>query len=202
MVLDFYFDVDRKERVVGPTNKAIVAMPVFSQVNTHTFRIRALQPTGDLLTPYTPISNTGKTLQLALGSKGGAQLHQVEQYTWALNPDQNDPYFYADVSFNTAGVVTLLAGQLTAESYLEINLVDGGNPKTLFSQLVTVEASVIQNSSLTVPAGQTPLSLETALALFLQRTIKGPVTLVCETDDTKRRDIFIAPDGTFHADAS
>src|SRR6266704_741272 len=190
MVLDFYFDLDRQVRVASPVDKSILPIPIFAQNNVITFRIRALQPTGDEREPYTLVPNTGKTLQFALGTKGGAQLHYVEQYTWGLNGDLADPYFYADVSFNTSGVVTLLNGAASAQTYLEVNLMDEGNPKRLFSSLVTVEASVIANNVLTVPAGQTALSLETALALFLQRAITGRITFVNSDDSTKRVDVY------------
>src|SRR6185369_1543654 len=109
-----------------------IPMPKFSQGNVLTFRVRALQPTGAITgTIYTPVPNTGKTLQLAVGTKvGSGSTHYVEQYTWSLNGDAADPYFYADVSFNTDEVSDFLGSAPFGSTFLEINLVDGGTPKT------------------------------------------------------------------------
>jgi hypothetical protein len=203
MVLDLYIDVDRKERVRSPADSSVVAMPSFAQGNITTFRVRALQPSAVFNAPYTVVPNAGKTIQLAIGTKvGGTTTHCVEQFAWSLNADMADPYFYADVNFNTDQVSSLLGSNPAITSFLEINLVDGGQPRTIFSKQVTIEASVIKNAVLTVMPGQTALSLEAAVALFLQRTITGPITLVCATDPTKRRDLFIDTDGSWHDDAS
>ncbi len=197
--LDLYIDIDRKTRVAGFASSSPFPLPTFAQNNILTFRVRALQPTGLISSPYTFIDNTGRTLQLAVGIKvGNASLHYVEQYTWTNNPDHADPYFYADVNFNTLGIGTLLGANPRADAFLEINLVDGGNPKTILSQQITIEAAVIKNATLTVPVGQTPVSLEAVLAM-LTNLVCDSVTIRSPSRNHQRR-LWEDDDSTPHDD--
>ena len=197
MNLDLYIDTARRVLVAGPQNSSIVQAPTFEQGNTVTMRIRALQPTANFPAgdpPYTLIPVAGRTLQLAIGTKvGNSQLHYVEQYVWTAGTDLIDAYWYADVAFNTDAVATAIGSSVSKTAYLEINLVEG-TPRTILSQQVTIEASVIKNDLVTVPAGLTPLSAEAARALFVAQ---GPWV---SPDGTKRANVYLGNDGAIHAD--
>lgn len=205
-LLDLWIDLVRQKRVAGPANAQEVPLPTFTQGNIWTFRVRCLQQlSGFPLAnpPYSVVPTAGKTLQLAIGTKtGGTTTHYVEQFTWTASTNLADPYFQADVTFDATATGSLIGTNPSAQSWLEINLVTDGVPKTILSQLVTIEASVIKNTTPTVPLGQTPISLETALALFLQRVIVGKVTFRNDTDPTKQRDLYTDIDGSFHEDPS
>jgi hypothetical protein len=202
MNLDLYIDTARKELVSGPLCSSIVQVPSFNQGNTINMRIRCLNPTANFPNgnpPYSVLSTAGRSLQLAFGTKqGNTSTHYVEQFTWAASvADLADPYFYADVAMNTAGISTLLGSGSSASAWLEINLVEG-TPRTILSKQVTIEASVIKNDTLTVPAGLTPLSAEAAAALYLGRTIIGAFTL--QNANGKAISIYVDADGAFHTD--
>jgi hypothetical protein len=202
MILDLYIDTARRELVAGPLSSSVVPMPVLSQGNTVTLRIRALTPTANFPLgnpPYTLTAVAGKTLQLAIGTKlGSASTHYVEQYTWSAGTDLVDPYWYADVAMNTQAVSTLLGTSASKTAYLEINLV-AGTPQTILSKQVTIEASVIKNDALTVPVGLTPASMEAVMAL-LKNLVANSITLQNETDPSKQTLLTTGDDGTFHAD--
>lgn len=201
--LDLYIDTARRCFVAGPLNTSVQSPPSFSQGNTVTLRIRCLNPTANFplgSPPYSLVDVSGKTLQLALGTKSGtSSTHYTELYSWSTSTDPADPYFYGDLPMNTAGISTLLGNSTDAKTYLEINLLVSGVPSTVFSDQVTVSASVIKNSTLTVPIGLTPLSAEAAAATYLSREITGPFTLI-SADGTKKVSVYVGTDGTFHAD--
>lgn len=204
MNLDFYIDTVRRELVGGPTNSTIVAVPVLAQGNTFTLRIRALTPTPDFPVsdpPYELVAVAGRTIQFAIGTKAGnASTHYVEQYTWTADTsDLSDPFWYADIAMNTAGITTLLGTSASATSWMEINLVEGA-PRTILSKQVTIEASVIKNATLTVPAGLTPLSAEAAAALYLAKSGVTGKTVFTSPDGTKSAEVYYGDDGSWHVD--
>jgi hypothetical protein len=179
MNLDLYIDTGRRELVSGPDNSSIVSVPTLSQGNTVTMRIRCLNPTANFPAsdpPYTLISTDGRTIQLAVGTKvGNSTTHYVEQYTWdASTADLSDPYWYADVSFNTAAITTLLGSAASTTAWLEVNLVEG------------------------VPAGLTPASMEAVLALLKNLTATS-IVLQNASDPSKQVLLTVGADGTFQA---
>lgn len=200
--LDLYIDTTAQQAVSGFTNSSPVNIPVFTQDDTLNLRIRLMSRTATFpVSPYAWIPNTGLTLQVALGTKvGSGGTLYTQQYTWSLNSDLSDPYFFAALPMNTTGVANLLGSSPDASTFFEIKYVSGGVPTTVLSDQVTVQAAVIHASSLTVPPGLTPLSAEAAAASFLQRVIVGPITLVNATDSTKKALLYVDTDGSFHAD--
>jgi hypothetical protein len=196
MTLDLYIDTAQRKLVQGPLSSSFVNLPAFSQGNTVTLRIRCLTPTANFPAsspPYSLVSTSGRTLQLAIGTRAGnTSTHYAEQYTWTAGPDSADPYFTADLALNTAGVTTLLGSGATATAWLEINLVEG-TPRTVLSQQITIEASVIKNDTVTVPAGLTPLSAEAARAMFL-------TDVWSSQDGSKKYHVYVDNNGAVKAD--
>jgi hypothetical protein len=197
---DFYIDVDRQKRVKSKSDASQVSLPPFALGDTYTIRIHALQPTGATIgTVYSPILTAGKTVKFAVGTLGGAT-HYAEQYTWTGDDsDSNDPFFYADVSFNTAQMVALLNSQTSAKGFLQI-LIDDGTPKTILLEQVTLESAVILNSTLTVQQGQTWATMETVLALLLNITTDS--VTIRSSDRAHSRRLWEDVDGTPHDDQS
>jgi len=196
--LDLYLDIAALRAVRGFNNPDAFIIPPFVAWDTITTRIRLLERTASFpVNPYSFVPTAGLTLQLAIGIDRGVGLST--QNTWVPSTNDGDPYFEAVVPLNTDGIVNATAnGQVTAK--LHIRKVGADGTKTVLLQEVTLVPGIITDSALVVPAPLTPLSLEAALAIFLQRVITGKVTFVCDTDSTKRRDLFTAPDGTFHED--
>lgn len=200
--LDLYIDATAQQAVSGFANNSIFTIPPFTQEDTLNLRIRLMTRTATFpVNPYSYIPNTGLTLEVALGTKqGSGGTLYTQQFTWALNTDLSDPYFYASLPLNTSPIATLLGVNSSATAFFEIKYISGGVPTTVLSQQVTIQACVIHVGSLTVPAGLTPLSAEAAAAIFLQRTIIGPITLVNAIDQTKKCSVYVDTDGSFHAD--
>lgn len=200
-VIDFYFDVDTRKRVTSIADGSILPMPQFGQGNTYTFRIRALQPTGAPVgsNPYTAIQNSGKTIQLAISKTDGSTI-LTNQFTWGLNADPADPYFYADIPFNTSPINAALPnGATTLPAILEINLVDG-TPKRLFKGDIVIDGSIIANQTVTVPAGFTPATMEAVLAL-LANLVTDSLT-IRSGDRSHQERLWIDNDGSPHDDIS
>jgi len=171
---DFYIDIDRQQRVKNNADSSFVAMPSFKLGDTYNIRIHALQPTGQTISGiYTPILTAGKTIKFAVGNLGGGGGGPyATQYTWSGNDSNaNDPYFYADVSFNTSEMTTLLTGQTSASKTLQI-ILDDGTPKTIYQDTVTLQSAVIIGTPTATP-GQTWASMESVLALLANITTKS-----------------------------
>lgn len=200
--LDLYIDTTAQIAVSGFSNSAQIDALTFTQEDTLNLRIRLLTRTSTFpVIPYSFIPNTGLTLQVALGTKvGNAGNIYTQQFTWALNGDLSDPYFYAALPMNTGAIATLLGSTSSKTAFLEIKYVSSGVPTTVLSTQVTIQACVIHSGSLTVAPGLTPLSAEAAAASFLQRVIVGPITLVNATDSTKKALLYVDTDSSFHAD--
>lgn len=200
--LDLYIDTTARQAVFGFTNSSQFQIPSFTQDDTINMKVRLMTRTATFpITPYSYIPNTGLTLEVAIGTKigtGGALY--TNQYTWTLSTDLSDPYFSAQLPLNTAEIAALLGSSDSKTAFLEVKFIDGGVPTTVLSVQVTVQACVIHSGSFTVPAGLTPLSAEAAAAIYLQRTIVGPITLVNATDATKKCSVYVDTDGSFHAD--
>jgi len=194
--LDFYFDVDRRQRVRSSSDSSIVAMPPFALGDTYAIRIHPLQPTGQTIgTIYAPILTAGKTIEFAVGNLGGGGGGPyASQYVWTGNDaNASDPFFYADVSFNTTEMTTLLTNEETARKYLQIILNDG-TPKTIFQDQVTLTSAVIIGTPPSATPGQTWATMETVRALLQNITTKS-VTIE-SPDGTHSRRLSEENDGT------
>lgn len=197
--IDFYIDIDRQERVKSNSDGSVVPIPTFTQGDTITFRIWPLQPTGNTAgsNPYTFISNSGRTLQFAIGLIGGASIY-VSQYTWTGNSDPLNPYFFADVSFNTVELAAYL-GTTAKQAYLEIKLIDS-TPKTLLRKLVNLSPAVIVPTSPTPTPTFTPASMEAVRALLLNITTQSVTIQSANLAHSER--LWIDNDATPHNDVT
>ena len=198
--LDLFIDIAALRAVQSFSDSNPVTFPSFVAWDTINARIRLMERTVSFpVNPYSFIPTTGLTLQLAIGIDQGSPLST--QYSWTPSGSLSDPYFEAVIPLNTSGITTATSdGPVDAK--LHIRKVGADGNKTVLLAPIRLVPGIITDTSLEVAAPLTPLSLETANAIYLQRIIKGPVTWVCETDDTKRRDTFVDADGNFREDPS
>lgn len=190
-VLDLYIDTARNLFVSGLTSPAIFDLPAFTQGDTVTMRIRCLAPTVNFPfsnPPFTALSTSGRTLQLAIGTQRGGTI-LTQQYTWTASTNPGDPYFSADVPFNTANINAALISVNSIQSLMQINLIEG-TTRTVFFGAVNIQAAVIVPGALVVPAGQTPCSMEAVLAL-LQNIRTKSVTIISQPNGTHQEVLWL-----------
>lgn len=193
-----FVDCDRSECVTSATDSTIVDPPVFTQGDILTLRITLL--TGfTRLTPYTPTPVAGLTLEVAIGVKvGNATLYYASQFTWTPSGDLAQPYFEGDLSLATTEITTLLGGNPTAKAFFEVKVIEGGEPWTVLQKQIDVNAAVIKDGGMSPTVSPTPLSAETANALYLQRTIpcsaSNPIIL---QNGSVTMALYLDTDGSF-----
>ena|ERR1043166_6765564 len=200
--LDLYIDIAGLRAVLGFANSSPFELPDLVAGDSLNARIRLLERTAGWPSrdPFSFVPTTNLTLELAIGTALGDYL--ATQFIWTPSTDLNDPYFEAVVPLNTSEIRDAVAASDPAEAKLHIRKVGADGKKTVLLQKVNIAGGIIDDSDLVNIGALTPLSLESAVEMFLGRVIKGPVTWVCDTDPTKRRDTFVAPDGTWHEDPS
>jgi hypothetical protein len=190
-----YIDVDRGEPVASASDPSIATLPKWVQQDTVPLRITLLSNFSRATGRYTPLPTAGLTLEVALGVKiGNASLLFSQQFSWSESDDLADPYFEGSLPMNTPAIATLLGSGAQASAWFEVKMLDGGLPRTVLLKPVTIHAAVIKDGALEAAADPTPISAETCLALFLQRTIpcssgnpiilkNGSITMALYVDD-------------------
>ncbi len=175
---DLYIDLDRSESVRGPADTSIAQLPPFVQGDSLNLRVWLLKGFSPL-TAYTQVPVAGITLQVALGTKvGNSTLYYTQQFTWTPSADLGQPYFSAILPMSTAGITTLIGGSASGAAWFEVKMITDATPVTILSKSITIQASVIKEEGLTVPAGQTPLSAEVANAMFVKVVHVGSFDLM------------------------
>ncbi len=172
--MNIYIDIDRNEVVLSPTSNSRAALPSFAQGDSMDMTIWLLDMYSNFAYRLVPVA--GITLQVALGDKAGT--YYTQQFSWTPSADLSQPNFSATFPMNTAAIDTLVDGKLRAAAYFEIKKVISSVPVTVFQRRVIIEAAVITPTSLTVPAGLTPLSAEAANAAYLGRTVTGEINII------------------------
>jgi hypothetical protein len=198
---DIYIDTNVGQVVKGLNDSTVAQLPGFIQGDTPNLRIWLLAraPTFPTNPIYTLLGTSGLTLQVTVGDKrGDLNFWYTQQFTWST--DAASAYFYAALTFNTAAINTLIGSGTGASTWLEVKYLVAGIPTTVLEVAITIQAAVNKPVALAVvPAGQTPLSAETALALFLTRTITDQV--VWRNSNTgKSFAVYIGDDDQMHVD--
>jgi hypothetical protein len=195
---NLYIDIDRGEPVLGAADTSIAALPPFVQGDTLNLRIWLLKDFSRT-TSFTTIPVAGLTLQVALGTKvGNSTLYYTQQFTWTPSTDLGQPYFSALFPMNTAALDTLLGGSSSTLCWFEVKMISDALPVTVLSKQVTVEAAVIKEGALTVPAGLTALSAEAANAMYVKIIHTGHFYLM--NANGYGIDMWVDTDGTLHSD--
>lgn len=197
--VDLVIDIASGEAVTSVTDTSVGQLPRFVQGDSLNLRIYLVRAAGNVSAPAR-IAVSGVTLQVALGTRVGDETeYYTQQFTWAASADLANPYWSALFPMNTDAITTLIGSASDASAWFEVKAIIDGLPTTLLSKQVTINAAVIKEGGLVVPPGLTPLATETANAMFLGRTITGPIVLVNETTG-KQIQLYVGDDGTFHAD--
>lgn len=191
--LDLYIDTQGpkdQNLVISAINKGPYALPNFTQNDVILTRIFPLRRnTSYPHSPFAGVDITEYSVKFVIGSKSGTGTGSplVTQFTWSKVIAES--YFYANIDFATAELATAIGSneQLTGR-WLEIELTKtGGTPWTILQRTVTIDADVIKNATLSVAAGQTPISAQDVDGSYLRRDGTG------DTADFK---IWVSPDGT------
>jgi hypothetical protein len=182
---DIYIDTDRAVAVTSAEDSSQKPLPKFVQGDTMLLRIWLLKGY-NRAAEYEPIPTEGLTLQVALGTRvGNSTTYYTQQFTWTASPDAAQPYFEAELPMNTAAITALLGASSFKQAFLEVKYIRSGLPTTVLSEQITIYAAVIKEGGITEPAIPTPLSVESAILLFLQREITGPIYFINETTGLK-----------------
>jgi hypothetical protein len=197
---NLYVDTYSGELVSGIANTTVTTLPRMTQGDTISLRIYLLERTATypLSNPYAVINNASLSLKVAIGPKtgtAGSALY-TQQFTWAK--DATNSYFYADLPLNTAGITTLIGAAESGIAWFEIEYTQGGYPTTALSKTLTIHAEVIETGTITVPPGQTAMTVEEADGRFLKNENTG-FTLVNQTTGAKVF-AYLHDDGTVHFD--
>jgi len=139
--------------------------------DTPTIQLQFIQPTSSGITPtlaIVPIAGLSPALYLDDGTVAGGATPYTQQLAWT--PDPNGGQFWtAPLPLNTVAIQTLLGTSTSVEAWIKLGYTSGGYPTTVLSQKVNIRVG-LPVGALVTPPGQTPISLETARALFLPQT--------------------------------
>lgn len=177
-------------------------LPHFEQGDSMKMRVWLVERTGD--GGFTYLSNVGITLFAAIGTLlTDPPVYLTNQGTWTANPDIADPYFEAILPLNTSAINTALtAAAVNGKKFITVDFgitfTNSDGQRSAILKTINVYKALIVPGALEVPAGQTPLSLEVANALFLTHDVLGPVTLRNATGQSTS--LYVDTDGAFHAD--
>jgi len=198
---DISIDVVAGAVIGGAITPLAVNLPQFVQGDTPTLRIFPYNPTYNPITPYIAMPIAGLSLMAALGDKvGNATNYYTQQFTWAASTDpQNPNYWIAPFPLNTDAITTLIGAKSQAQTTFHVEYISAGVPTTILEVPVTIQAAVIKNGGVIVPAGLTALSAEAANATFLKRTIEGAFFLK-NTTTGKTYAVYMDDNGLFKCD--
>ena len=146
--------------------------------------------------PYTIINTAGLQLFVYLddGTITPGNVY-TQQISW--NTDPTNSYFYSTLALNTNAIQTLIGTGTSGNAVLKIGYIQNGVQTTVLSVNVVIGVG-IPPSSIVVPPGLTPLSVQVAQAMFVPIagqagngfyliTPNGKKLFICATDQ---------PDGT------
>lgn len=172
--LNLFVDTTANSLIAGlsaPQTVDATKLPIYFG-DTLNLQIYLLNKTGATLAsynPYTIISTAGIQLFVYLddGTIGGAVYTQ--QISFAT--DGNNQYFYAPLALNTMALQTLLGANTSAPLWFKIGYVVNGLITTVLSVQIPINVG-LPNTSLVVPPGLTPLSVEVGNTMYVP--VNGP----------------------------
>jgi len=206
--VDIFINTFYQQFVQSATNSQVKPAPLMVLGDTPNWRIWIVVPIPNTNPPQYQLlqNNAVGGLQVALCSdpRGSAEVPQTQQYVWTPSgsSDPNQQYWTATIALNTVALSALFTTGTTSQVnvWLEVKVISlGGFPTTIFQIKLPIQYAVITPANLIVPAGQTPLSLEEAMAIFLKRRIIGPVNIVDPVNNHEAV-LYVAPDGSTHFD--
>lgn len=179
-----------KKLIKSNSNSAPYTLPKFYQGDVVPFFIQVVEPDPNGgPNDYVVVDLSSAALKFAVsdtptGSAGGPSPF-VAQTSWTY--DTVNQGFTATVAFNTAALNTYLGSSRTASPWMELEITEiiSGTSAitTIWQGQITLDAEINEVSTLTVPAGSTPLSLEIASQLFAKKIMEAGETLTFTSPD-------------------
>lgn len=193
--LDLYLNIHTKEPQISDISQSRFVLPDFFQGDKVPMRLHLLKPdpTGDFNAfERPPIDNLSVKLGVSdqpIGTAGTPTL-LVSEFSWTKDVDED--IFSAVVNFNTTEINTFLGSEFKKTAYLEIEVTDSSNSAiyTILQKEITLKAQVVEPASSSVPAGETPLSLEMATGLFVPYRL-APGRTITFVDESETWDCII-----------
>jgi hypothetical protein len=183
--VDIYIDTEQGKRVRNDADPTLIPLPRFIQGDSFGINIYLLKQTKSYPVgiqspsspqlPYSVINNASMSCKVAIGVKDGlaGSLLYTQQFTWtpAANP-AGQTYFTGVFPMNTTAIRDLINTGQTGQGWFEVEITDtNALPWTVLQELITIQAEVIDSNSVTVPPGETGLSVEVANQTYLRRVI-------------------------------
>lgn len=202
--LKLYVDWINKKLLLGPNNRGGFQLPPFFQGDVVPFQVYIVEqnpdhPSAQIVLPIDNMSLKVAFGEAPTGTAGGPSPF-VTQFSWSKNLSEN--YFHANVALNTAGLNAWLgAAAQRVDAYLEIEITEDTGVTTAFQGIATIKAELIEAATLAVAAGETPLSLEMALQMFLKKlSDPGDTWTAVSPDGTRQRVLGVRNDGSAQDD--
>lgn len=131
--------IDRQNKVLVDFDGSVTALPPLYETNTQQYRIQIVDPTGNDVSPYEAVDCSGSGLRMVLASLvTGLEGDEIENLLaatyeagWAY--DAINLWYTGEINFNTAEVQAFIDQDAAKGAILEINLITGGTPETVFS---------------------------------------------------------------------
>lgn len=199
MPLTLYIDISTGNLYTGLSGSSITPSAIpFYFPDTLTLNIFLMTPVpGTFLgqSAFQIVPTTGLSLVVEIDGGPNSSSILTNQFVW--NTDANNTYFYANLALNTPAIKQAIGSKINFSCYLKIGTTQGGLYTTYVAAPITITAGVQQNS-LVVPPGLTPLSAEAAAQEFYPAAGRAGMPLILISPLGKK---FIAqavdnPDGT------
>ena len=141
-VISLYNDVVQNKLVKGLNNAEAFSFDDAGiyQGSNLTLRWYPLQPTGSTVSPYTLLSVTGLSLDVAIGARAGAESILARQNVWT---DSGNGYLEASLNLNTTELNTAIGTADSLATYFEIAMTESGATRTVYQEGINITSVVI-----------------------------------------------------------
>ena len=202
--LKLYVDWFSHKLKNGP-NAGSFTLPSLYQGAILPMQVQIIEPnSGGNPNQYDIVDPTNLGLQLAIFATqpigtASTPVAIVTQFSWSTS--ESTKAFQADVKLNTAALNSHIAAATSVAAWLELKVTEGGATTPIFQSKITIAAGGIEATTASVPAGETPLSMEVASQMFATRFMeKGDAIIFQSQDETKHIKVFADNDNSFHSD--
>jgi hypothetical protein len=160
--------IDRQNKQLVNYLGSVIQLPALFQTTVPTLQIGVVDPTGNVMAPYSLVDLTGYGLRASVGDTptgtagGPAPLALQDTFVW----NAATKYFSADLSLTGAAIDSFIGSLASRGAYFEINLTLNGNRDVLLQIPVTLKAVVDELTSTAPGPTDQYLTKAECLALF------------------------------------
>jgi hypothetical protein len=204
-VISLYNDVVNNRLVKGLTNAESFAFNSAGiyQGSKLTLRWYPLQPTGSVTSPFTLLSVTGLSIDIAIGPRAGAESILARQNTWV---DSGNGYLEATLNLNTSELNTAIGTSDSLSTYFEIAMTESGSTRTVYQESISVTSVVIgPGTAASLPSAATEYLTAAQVRAEFVRFFNNPNGATIELlspDGTRSRLMGVNDDGTAQDEVS